>query len=49
LLVHEGFPATLEEIKGHDHNYYALADEINADAWKFFSQHRLEPVIDKPN
>jgi len=49
LLSREGFPVTLDEIKGHDHNYYAAADQINADAWKFFSQHRLEPVVNKPN
>lgn len=42
FLVKEGFPVEYLEIKRHDHNYYALADEINADAWKFFSQHRLE-------
>ena len=36
------------EIKRHDHNYYALADEINADAWRFFGEHRLaEPSAEK--
>jgi poly(3-hydroxybutyrate) depolymerase len=41
FLVREGFPVEYQEIKHHDHNYYALADEINADAWRFFSEHRL--------
>ena len=42
FLVKEGFPVEYQEIKRHDHNYYALADEIDADAWKFFAQHRLD-------
>lgn len=48
FLVREGFPVEYQEIKRHDHNYYALADEINADAWRFFSEHRLaEPSAEK--
>ncbi len=35
LLVAHGFPATLTEIIGHDHNYYQRADEINRQAWTF--------------
>lgn len=42
FLVKEGFRVEYLEIKRHDHNYYALADEINADAWKFFGKHRLD-------
>jgi predicted esterase len=41
LLVKAGFPVHYVELKGHDHNYYALADSINADAWKFLSEQRL--------
>ncbi len=29
----------LTEIPGHDHNYYARADSINKEAWKFLSSH----------
>jgi alpha-beta hydrolase superfamily lysophospholipase len=41
LLVKAGFPVHYVELKGHDHNYYALADSINADVWKFLSEQRL--------
>jgi poly(3-hydroxybutyrate) depolymerase len=41
LLQREGFPVQYQELKGHDHNYSALADQINADAWKFFQQQVL--------
>jgi poly(3-hydroxybutyrate) depolymerase len=30
-----GFNAQLTEIKGHTHDYYSKADEINKAAWKF--------------
>jgi predicted esterase len=43
LLVHAGFPVEYQELPGHDHNYYALAEQINADAWKFFLHHRMAP------
>ena len=42
LLLREGFPVEYQEMNGHDHNYYTLAEKINADAWKFFLRHRLE-------
>jgi hypothetical protein len=32
----------LHEIPGHDHNYYAIADQVNAAAWQFLSANRLE-------
>ena len=41
LLEKEGFPVRYTEIKGHDHNYYALSDAINADAWKFLKEFEL--------
>jgi dienelactone hydrolase len=41
LLKNSGFPVHYVEIKNHDHNYYALADRINADAWKFLRQTQL--------
>ena len=41
LLIKEGFPVHYVELSHHDHNYYALADEINADAWKFMRDQSL--------
>ena len=41
LLVKSGFPVHYVELPNHDHNYYARADEINADAWKFLKENRL--------
>lgn len=41
LLRRTGFPVHYVELDNHDHNYYALSDEINADAWKFFKDHPL--------
>ena len=36
-----GFPVELNEIPGHDHNYYARSADIDAKAWAFLKQHRL--------
>jgi poly(3-hydroxybutyrate) depolymerase len=41
LLREKGFPLRYVEIKNHDHNYAAVADKVNADAWAFFQQHSL--------
>jgi len=41
LLTKAGFPTRLIEIKGHDHNYYAVSERVNADAWEFFRQNKL--------
>jgi poly(3-hydroxybutyrate) depolymerase len=41
LLLKAGFPVHYVELKGHDHNYYAVADRINEDAWKFLSEWQL--------
>ena len=41
LLVNAGFPVQYVELKNHDHNYYALADRIDANAWQFFEKYRL--------
>ena len=41
LLEKEGFPLHYVELKHHDHNYYALADKINADAWDFLQEYKL--------
>ena len=41
LLLKAGFPVHYLELPRHDHNYYDLADVINADAWKFLSEQQL--------
>jgi poly(3-hydroxybutyrate) depolymerase len=41
LLHKAGFPVHYVELDHHDHNYYARADEINADAWKFMKEFSL--------
>ena len=45
LLRKAGFPVRYTELKNHDHNYYAVSDQINEDAWKFFQDHHL-PAVD---
>lgn len=42
LLEKNGFPVHYVELKGHDHNFYALADQVSEDAWKFLSEQRLK-------
>jgi poly(3-hydroxybutyrate) depolymerase len=41
LLLKSGFPVHYVELRNHNHNDYALADEVNADAWKFFKENSL--------
>jgi dienelactone hydrolase len=41
LLRKAGFPVHYVELRDHDHNYYALAGQINADAWEFLSKYQL--------
>jgi len=41
LLLRKNFPVHYLEIKHHDHNYYAISDRINQDAWDFLSRHHL--------
>jgi poly(3-hydroxybutyrate) depolymerase len=41
LLLQQGFTVHYVELKRHDHNYYALADQINDDAWSFLKDLRL--------
>ena len=36
LLKQRGFPVRYNELKNHDHNYYAVSPKVNADAWEFF-------------
>lgn len=41
-LTERGYPAELKEIEGHDHDYYRRSKGINAEVWKFLSEHSLE-------
>jgi len=43
LLQNAGFPVHYVELEHHDHNYYALADKINRDAWEFLRFKQLKP------
>ncbi|MGP8175325.1 MAG: alpha/beta hydrolase family esterase [Terracidiphilus sp.] len=36
-----GFPIILSVIPNHDHNYYAISNEINAGAWDFLKKTQL--------
>ncbi len=36
LLKKRGFAVRYNELKNHDHNYYAVSAKVNADAWEFF-------------
>jgi len=42
LLEKDGFPVHYVELKGHDHNFYVMADRVSEDAWKFLSEQRLK-------
>ena len=41
LLQGRGFPVRYLELPGHDHDYFAASDFINADAWAFLRRHTL--------
>jgi dipeptidyl aminopeptidase/acylaminoacyl peptidase len=41
LLEKAGFPVQYVEVKGHDHNFYALTNQVTEAAWKFLSVQRL--------
>ncbi len=40
-LVAAGDPVAFHEIPSHDHNYYAISRQVNADAWEFLRGTRL--------
>jgi predicted esterase len=40
-LRSRGFPIEVTIIKGHNHNYYDLAPDINRFAWEFLKTHEL--------
>jgi poly(3-hydroxybutyrate) depolymerase len=41
LLAKNGFAVHYVELKGHDHNYYRIAEKINPDVWQFLRENRL--------
>lgn len=41
LLRKENFEVHFVELRDHDHNYYALSDQINEDAWNFLKNKKL--------
>ncbi|HEY2114768.1 MAG TPA: PHB depolymerase family esterase [Candidatus Angelobacter sp.] len=41
-LNKHGFDAQVVEMKGHDHNYYAVAKDLNPKIWDFFRNHPLD-------
>jgi hypothetical protein len=41
-LNKHGFDAKVVEMKGHDHNYYAVSKELNPKIWEFFRNNKLD-------
>jgi len=41
LFETNGFPVELTVVPNHDHNYYAISDEVNRQAWEFLKKSRL--------
>ena len=37
----KGFNAQLTEIKGHTHDYYGIAGDLNKKVWAFLKEHKL--------
>ncbi len=38
MLQKRDFPVSFKVMKGHDHNYYAVATELNREVWLFLSK-----------
>lgn len=41
LFVKAGFEVDLQEITGHDHNYYGISSSVNGLAWQFLKDKKL--------
>jgi poly(3-hydroxybutyrate) depolymerase len=41
-LNKHGFDAKVVEMKGHDHNYYAVSKDINPKIWEFLRNNKLD-------
>lgn len=39
MLEQRGYALRYRELPHQDHNYFATADAVNADAWKFWAEH----------
>ncbi len=48
LLRKEDFEVHFVELRDHDHNYYALSDRINENAWHFLKDKSLPPAPSHP-
>jgi len=48
LLLQQGFPVHYREMSGHNHDFYAVFDEVADDAWKFFGTQRLAERTQAP-
>jgi len=44
-LNNRGFDARVTEMEGHDHDYYAVAAELNPKVWKFLMESKLEKMV----
>jgi predicted esterase len=44
LFDSNGYNLELSVIPNHDHNYYAISDEINQKAWNFLKKTQLPPA-----
>lgn len=44
IFESNGYNVELSVVLAHDHNYYAIADEINGKAWNFLKKTRLENI-----
>jgi predicted esterase len=41
MFAERGFPVSVNEMKGHTHDYYDSADAINKDVWAFFAKSQV--------
>ena len=41
-LNKHGFDAKVVEMKGHDHNYYAVSKDLNPKIWDFLRNNKLD-------
>jgi predicted esterase len=49
LFEQNGFQVELSVIPNHDHNYYAISDQVNSTAWGFLKKVRLEAEATTPS
>jgi dienelactone hydrolase len=43
LYAVNGYEIKLNVILNHDHNYYAISDQVNGRAWEFLKGVRMKP------